>query len=92
MSTTSVKLPGYFQECDGSHYFSVGSQIYGSLSIKGSAVTYIFCNGQRSYEESRSFRSESAAARFAARFAAEMRRADSRNAVPHMGAFRLQDA
>lgn len=88
MANASVQLPSYFQEYDGAQVFSVGDRVYGTLSVKGSEVSYRFNDGQRPYEDSRSFRSESAATRFASKFAAEMRRADGRNAVPHMGTFR----
>lgn len=84
-----MKLPNYFEEFNGAHLFSIiGSHAYGTLKVTPPVVTYIFHDGQNQYKESRSFRSDSAAVRFAARFAAEMRRADARNAVPHMGTFR----
>jgi len=84
-----MKLPAYFEPFNGAHWFStVGSHVYATLKVTPPLVTYIFSDGQNSYKESRSFRSDSAAVRFAARFAAEMRRADARNAVPHMGTFR----
>lgn len=84
-----MNLPNYFEHLDDAYWFStVGSRIYGTLKATPPLVTYIFHDGQNQYKESRSFRSDSAAVRFAARFAAEMRRADARNAVPHMGTFR----
>ena len=84
-----MTLPNYFEWINGAHWFSTdGERVYGTLKVTPPLVTYIFSDGQNSYKESRSFRSDSAAVRFAARFAAEMRRADARNAVPHMGTFR----
>lgn len=84
-----MNLPNYFEHLDDAYWFStVGSRIYGTLKVTPPLVTYIFHDGQNSYKESRLFRSDSAAVRFASRFAAEMRRADARNAVPHMGTFR----
>ena len=84
-----MKLPSYFEPFNGSHWFStVGSHVYGTLKVTPPVVTYIFHDGQNQYKESRSLRSDSAAVRFASRFAAEMRRADARNSVPDMGTFR----
>ena len=84
-----MNLPSYFEAFNGSHWFStVGERVYGTLKVTPPVVSYAFHDGTRQWEESRSFRSDSAAVRFAARFAAEMRRADARNAVPHMGTFR----
>ena len=87
MATASVQLPRYFKNLS----FSIGFLPYGTLSVKGAELSYRYNDGSSPYaakQETRAFGTESAAIRFASRFGAEMRRADSRNAVPDMGTFR----
>lgn len=56
--------------------------------MTGKDVSYRFNDGSQPYDETRTFKTETAAQRFAARFAAEMRRSYDQNAVPLMGLFR----
>ena len=86
-----TKLPAYFQpgETNDSFYHSVGgSIIYSTLVISGFNVSYSFCDGNRTYNEAKGFKSENKAIQFASSFAAEMNRCDKRQTVPSMDKFR----
>ncbi len=88
MTDYQPRVPGYFQQSGDEFFFSVGEVVYGTLTLKGDVVRYHFNDGGRPYTEDRKFPTRRKAEIFASRFAAEMRRADRRNAVPHMGTFR----
>lgn len=86
---TTLQLPQYFSFYGGTAWFSCGGdRVYGTLSVEGSVVTYRFNSGNGVYEDSREFGSESAAIKFASKFAAEMRRCDKRNSVMTSSTFR----